>query len=248
MQGLIVQCTFMTDTSFKNHISVDCVIFSYDESENKLEVLLIEQKEPAAKSGSTYVPQFALPGDLVNEDESLDDAANRVLRELVHVEGLKLRQFYCFGDPMRVRHEKDKEWLAFYRSDPEARVITVSYYTVIRKGAIRVEPGSFAKNVVWRNVRRVPSLAFDHNQIVKKALEQLKESIYQNVIPQSLLPKKFTLRQLQDLYETVLNTQFDKRNFVKRIKRDDELILLGEKQKGVMHKPAQLYSFKTTRH
>ncbi len=238
----------MKRTSFKNHISVDCVIFGYNEEQNKLEVLLIEQMGPANQSLNNYVPQFALPGDLVNEEESLDFAANRVLRELVHVEGLRLKQFYSFGDPMRIKQDKDKEWLKFYRSDPDARVITVSYYTLIRKEAIKAEPGSFAKNVVWRNVKRVPPLAFDHNQIVKKALEELKEAIFQNHIPQSLLPKKFTLRQLQNLYEVVLNMTFDKRNFVKRFKRDEELILLGEKQKGVMHKPAQLYTFKSTKH
>jgi len=238
----------MKKTSFKNHISVDCVIFGYNEEQNKLELLLIEQKEPSQVAGNSYVPQFALPGDLVDEEESLDDAANRVLKELVHVEGIPLKQFYCFGDPNRVKQDKDKEWLKFYRSDPDARVITVSYYTLVRKEIIKAEPGSFAKNVVWRNVKRIPALAFDHNSIAKKALEELKESIYQNHIPQSLLPKKFTLRQLQNLYEVVLNMTFDKRNFVKRFKRDEELILLGEKQKGVMHKPAQLYTFKSTKH
>lgn len=234
----------MKSTSFKNHISVDCVIFGYNEEENKLEVLLIEQKEPSQNSTHPYVPQFALPGDLVNEEESLDDAAVRVLKELTHVEGLHLRQFFSFGDPMRVKQEKDIEWLKFYRSDPDARVITVSYYTLVRKEMINPEPGSFAKNVVWRNIKRVPPLAFDHNQIVKKATEDIRDRIYQNHIAHQLLPKKFTLRQLQNLYEVVLNTEFDKRNFVKRIKKDEELVPLNEKQKGVMHKPAQLYSFK----
>jgi 8-oxo-dGTP diphosphatase len=98
---------------------------------------------------------------------------------------------------------------------------------------------------VWRNIKRVPPLAFDHNQIVKKATEDIRDRIYQNDIAQQLLPKKFTLRQLQSLYEAVLNTAFDKRNFVKRIKKDEDLVALDEKQKGVMHKPALLYSFKT---
>jgi 8-oxo-dGTP diphosphatase len=235
----------MKNLSFKKHISVDCVIFGYNENDNKLEVLLIEQMEPSKNATHPYVPQFALPGDLVNEDESLDDAAIRVLKELTHVEGLQLRQFYSFGDPMRVKQDKDKEWLKFYRSDPEARVITVSYYTLVRKEIIKAMPGSFAKNVVWKNIKRVPALAFDHNQIVKKAIEDIQDRIYQNDIAQQLLPKKFTLRQLQNLYEVVLNIEFDKRNFIKRIKRDEELIHLDEKQKGVLHKPAQLFSFKT---
>lgn len=234
----------MSNTTFKNHISVDCVIFGYNEEENKLEVLLIEQKEPSQNGAHSYIPQFALPGDLVDEEESLDNAAVRVLKELTHVEGLHLRQFYSFGDPMRVKQEKDIEWLKFYRSDPNARVITVSYYTLVRKEMIQPSPGSFAKTVVWRNIKRVPALAFDHNQIVKKATDDIRDRIYQNDIAQQLLPKKFTLRQLQNLYEVVLNTEFDKRNFVKRIKKDEELVALNEKQKGVMHKPAQLYTFK----
>lgn len=234
----------MRKNSFKKHISVDCVIFGYDEENNKLEVLLIEQKEPSKRSSHEYTPQFALPGDLVNEEEGLDEAAERVLKELTHVEGLNLRQFYCFGDPMRVKQEKDKEWLKFYRSDPDARVITVAYYTLVRKEMIRPVPGSFARNVVWKNAKRIPPLAFDHNQIVKKAAEDLRKHLDSELIARELLPKKFTLRQLQNLYEVILNTSFDKRNFIKRFKRDDVLIELGEKQKGILYKPSMLYGFK----
>ncbi len=235
----------MKKSTFRKHLSVDCVIFGYDESNNKLEVLLIEQKDPAMQSAHKYRPQFAIPGDLIDEAESVDEAATRVLKELTHVEGLQLKQFQTFGDPMRVKQEKDKEWLAFYRSDPYARVVTIAYYTLVRKEMIRPVPGSFAKNVVWKNVKRVPPLAFDHNLIVKTALDDIRTRMHYNHIAEQLLPKKFTLRQLQNLYEVVLTTTFDKRNFIKRFKKDEELIELGEKQKGVLHKPAQLYSFKT---
>ncbi|MFN6082541.1 MAG: NUDIX domain-containing protein, partial [Bacteroidota bacterium] len=119
----------MKKSTFRKHLSVDCVIFGYDESNNKLEVLLIEQKDPALRTAHSYRPQFAIPGDLIDESESLDEAATRVLKELTHVEGLHLKQFHTFGDPMRVKQEKDKEWLAFYRSDPDARVVTIAYYT-----------------------------------------------------------------------------------------------------------------------
>jgi 8-oxo-dGTP diphosphatase len=237
----------MRKSTFRKHLSVDCVIFGYDESNNKLEVLLIEQKDPALRSAHAYRPQFAIPGDLIDESESLDEAATRVLKELTHVEGLHLKQFHTFGDPMRVKQEKDKEWLAFYRSDPDARVVTIAYYTLVRKEMIRPVPGSFAKNVVWKNVKRVPPLAFDHNLIVKTAIEDIRARMHYNHIAEQLLPKKFTLRQLQNLYEVILNTTFDKRNFIKRFKKDEELIELGEKQKGVLHKPAQLYAFKTRR-
>lgn len=237
----------MKKSTFRKHLSVDCVIFGYDESNNKLKVLLIEQKDPALKSAHAYRQQFAIPGDLIDESESLDEAATRVLKELTHVEGLHLKQFQTFGDPMRVKQEKDKEWLAFYRSDPDARVVTIAYYTLVRKEMIRPIPGSFAKNVVWKNVKRVPPLAFDHNLIVKTAIEDIRACMHYNHIAEQLLPKKFTLRQLQNLYEVILNTSFDKRNFIKRFKKDEELIELGEKQKGVLHKPAKLYAFKTRR-
>lgn len=237
----------MKPDSLKNHISVDCVIFGYNEQDNKLEVLLIEQKELPGNSAHPDVAHYALPGSLVNENESLDDAAVRVLAELTPAAGLHLHQFHSFGDPMRTKEEKDTGWLEFCHLDADARVITVSYYTLVRKDVIQAEPGSFAGNMVWRNTRRVPPLAFDHNQVVKKAIEDIRERIYQNDIAYQLLPKKFTLRQLQSLYEAVLNTGFDKRNFVKRIKKDEELIALDEKQTGVVHKPAHLYSFKVKR-
>lgn len=235
----------MRKSTFRKHLSVDCVIFGYDESNNKLEILLIEQKDPALSSAHAYRPQFAIPGDLIDESESLNEAATRVLKELTHVDGLHLKQFHTFGDPMRVKQDKDKEWLAFYRSDPDARVVTIAYYTLVRKEMIRPVPGSFAKNVVWKNVKRVPPLAFDHNLIVKTAIEDIRARMHYNHIAEQLLPKKFTLRQLQNLYEVILNTTFDKRNFIKRFKKDEELIELGEKQKGVLHKPAQLYAIKT---
>jgi len=234
----------MKKNSFRKHISVDCVIFGYDEEHDKLEVLLIEQKKPSKRSNHPYVPQFALPGDLVNEDEGLDEAAQRVLKELTHVEGLNLRQFRSFGDPLRVKQEKDREWLKFYRSDPDARVVTVGYYTMVRKEMIRPIPGSFAGNVVWKNTKRVPGLAFDHNLIVKTALDDLRKHMDSERIAQDLLPEKFTMRQLQNLYEVVLNTQFDKRNFIKRIRKDETVVELDEKQRGAMFKPARLYSFK----
>lgn len=234
----------MKKNSFRKHISVDCVIFGYDEEHDKLELLLIEQKNPHKKGHQSFVSQFALPGDLVNDEEGLDEAAKRVLNELTHVTGLNLRQFGCFGDPMRVKQDKDKEWLHLYRQDPEARVVTVAYYTLVRKEIIRPVPGSFAQNVVWKNAKRVPTLAFDHNLIVKQASAHLKRDFDNEMFAKELLPQKFTLKNLQNLYEVIFNTQLDKRNFIKRFKKEDNLVELSEKQKGIMFKPSKLYTFK----
>lgn len=234
----------MKKNSFRNHISVDCVIFGYDEQFNKLEVLLIEQKMPNIKNTESFVAQFALPGDLVNDEEDLSDAAQRVLDELTHVSGLNLRQSGCFGDPMRVKQPKDRAWLHLYRQDPDARVITVTYYTLVRKEMIRPVPGSFAQNVVWKNAKRVPSLAFDHNLIVKQAYHNLRRDFEKEMFAKALLPQKFTLKNLQNLYEVVFNTSFDKRNFIKRIKKENNLVELSEKQTGSTFKPSKLYRYK----
>jgi len=234
-------------TAFHNHVSVDCVIFGYDEVENKLQVLLIEQKEPEQSRKERFQAQYALPGDLVNEEESLEEAAERVLKELTSLQGLYLRQFYAFGDPGRVADEKDAEWLEGYRTDPKARVITIAFFSLVRIDKVQPAAGSFAKRTIWRSTRKIPKLAFDHNQILTKAINELKSYIDHPDVLTELLPKKFTLSQLQNLLQAISGIELDKRNFRKSLKSVDFLIELDEKQKGVLHKPARLYSFKKTR-
>jgi 8-oxo-dGTP diphosphatase len=228
---------------FQNHVSVDCVVLGYDELENKLQVLLIKQKNPNNNSSESFKQQFALPGDLIKEEESLDDAASRVLNELTHIRGLYLQQFYTFGEPNRVSDPKDAEWLKVYRKDPNARVITVAYVALVRIDHISPLAGSFAENTIWRSVKKIPKLAFDHNQILTKALEIIRAHPEQHIVGRELLPAKFTLSQLQNLYEAISNVVLDKRNFRKSIKNAEYLVQLDEKQKGVLHKPAQYYSF-----
>lgn len=229
---------------FQNYVSVDCVVLGYDEVENKLQVLLIKQKNPNKANLESFKSQYAIPGDLIKDDESLDEAANRVLNELTHIKGIYLQQFYTFGEPNRVSDPKDADWLKSYRKDPNARVITVAYVALVRIDHISPQAGSFAENTVWRSVKKVPKLAFDHNQILIKALELIREHPEQHIVGRELLPPKFTLSQLQNLYEAISNVTLDKRNFRKSIKNADYLIPLDEKQKGVLHKPAQFYSFK----
>jgi hypothetical protein len=98
--------------------------------------------------------------------------------------------------------------------------------------------------VVWKNAKRVPSLAFDHNLIVKQAYTNLRRDFEEEMFAKALLPQKFTLKNLQNLYEVIFNTILDKRNFIKRIKKEDNLTELSEKQKGTMFKPSKLYTFK----
>lgn len=218
------------------HVSVDCVIFGFDD--DKLKVLLIEQAHPNKETH-----RLALPGDLVFENEGLDEAAARVLNELTRLKGIFLRQFHAFGNPDRVSNDKDKEWLETYRTDPNARVITIAYFSLVKMEEYNPGTGSFAAASNWVDIHNVPELAFDHNQILDKALEALREEINHNRIGLDLLPKKFTLSQLQRLYEVILDRPLDKRNFRKSIKKMHHIKALDERQTGVNHKPAQLYKF-----
>lgn len=219
------------------NVSVDCVVFGFDE--NQLKVLLIEQD----KLSEHHVPMIALPGDHVIEGEDLDAAAARVLKELTGLEGLFLKQFQAFGNPNRTKSEKDATWLRQFRKNPEAQVITIGYYSLVRMEDMHPVASSFAKNAEWFDINDIPELAFDHNIIFDSALEHLRSDTESYHISFELLPKKFTLAQLQHLHELILNKKLDKRNFRKSIKKLDELIPLNEKQKGVYHKPAQLFSF-----
>lgn len=219
------------------NVSVDCVVFGY--SNGQLKVLLIKRKAIANVS----TEQFALPGDLVREDESLDRAAEKILFRLTKIKGIYLEQFYTFGDPNRVAALKDQEWLRAFRKEPEARVITVAYYALVKSEDYTPMPSSFAGETQWTPIDEVPVLAFDHNIILEKAYAHLKENLVEKQIGFELLPEKFTLSELQHFYETLLDIKYDKRNFRKNLKSQKYLKKLDEKVKGQAHRPAQLYTY-----
>ncbi len=228
-------------TEIKNlnpNVSVDCVVFGFDNS--KLNVLLIEQK--LQDKGKI---QLALPGDLILNDEGLDEAANRVLKEITQLEGIFLKQFHSFGDPVRVQDIKDLEWLQSFRENPQARVITVAYFALVKMGDFEPEASGFAERVFWCDIKKVPSLAFDHDSILSQAWERLKGDFEYKKTGFELLPEKFTLSQVQKLYEIILDKELDKRNFRKKILKENLVSPTNEKQKGVLHKPAMLYEIKT---
>jgi 8-oxo-dGTP diphosphatase len=211
------------------------VVFGFDNEH--LKVLLIQQKLP-----SSSVLRFALPGDLILDNESLDTSANRILKEISGLEGIFLKQFKTFGDPARVRDIKDLEFLKSYRKNPQARVITVAYFALVRMGNLKPEASSFAEKTFWQDVENLPALAFDHNKIITQALEKLRHSFIRDKTGFELLPEKFTLGQIQRLYEVILGESLDKRNFRKKILKEELVIATKQKQKGVLHKPALLYT------
>ena len=209
---------------FDSIFSIDCVIFGFDEGE--LKILLIERNvEP-------FKDWWALPGYLVEQEESLDNAAERILYELTGLKGIYMDQFYTFGDVNR---------------HPQGRVITVGYYAMIRlsgnKDLKPVPITNYAKKAVWTPLADLSKLAFDHDKIFGRAFEKIRNRISYQPIAFELLPEKFTLTQLQHLYEVILNKKLDKRNFRKKMLNYGILKELDEKQKGVSYRAAKLYKF-----
>jgi 8-oxo-dGTP diphosphatase len=219
------------------NLSTDCVIFGFDFE--KLNVLLIDRGENHKNKGN----RLALPGNLIYNDENLDMAASRVLNELTGLKNIYLEQVGAFGDPDRISKESDQEWLKSIRAQPEARVITVAYYSLVKMEDYQPQASSFAKTVEWHRVDSITELAFDHFEIFQSALKKLKEKIKIQPIGFNLLPEKFTLGQLHKLYEAILEKPIDKRNFRRKIMKLDILTNLNEKQIGVPHKPSQYYKF-----
>jgi 8-oxo-dGTP diphosphatase len=201
-------------------LTVDCVVFGYDEAE--LRVLLI-QRDIAPFEG-----RWALPGGFVHMNETLEQAARRELEEETGVANVYLEQLYTFGDVDR---------------DPRERVVSVAYYALVGLPEHRVQAASDARNVAWFAVSETPRLAFDHERILETALARLKAKVRYQPIGFELLPGKFTLTQLQRLYETVLETPLDKRNFRKKILGMGLLEELDEIEQDVARRAARLYRF-----
>ena len=230
--------------SLNPNVSVDCVVFGYESGQ--LKVLLIQRD--ASRENDRSALSWTLPGDLIQNNENLDQAADRVLKELTSLDQVYLRQFGAFGDPNRVKNPSDKVWLEKMRAFPEARVITVAYFALVNIHDFHPQPAYFAVDVQWHTIDHLPKLAFDHNYIFEEALKALRERVEHSPIVFELLPDKFTLSQVQELYEVILDTTFDKRNFRRKILAENILEPLREKQQGVSHKPARLYKLKDENH
>jgi ADP-ribose pyrophosphatase YjhB (NUDIX family) len=201
-------------------LTVDCVVFGFDEGD--LKVLLIE------RALAPFKGKWALPGGFVGMDETLDEAARRELQDETGIKELYLEQLYAFGDVDR---------------DPRERVISVAYYALVKLGDYRVKAATDAKDAAWFPVSDVPALAFDHDKILEVALARLKAKVRYQPIGFELLPPKFTLSQLQHLYEVVLARPLDKRNFRKKIHAMSLLIQLDATEREVAHRAARFYRF-----
>jgi 8-oxo-dGTP diphosphatase len=205
---------------FQFGLSVDCVVFGYHEK--KLKVLLIK------RGAAPFKGKWALPGDLVYPNENIDVAAKRILKDLTGINNLFMEQTLVYGQVDR---------------HPAGRVITTGYYALIDISKHDPSASAWADGVYWMDFDELPDLAFDHDKILNDAVEILRTSVRHKPIGFELLPVKFALAQLQELYEAILDEKYDKANFRKRIVSQDLLIDLKEMQKGVPHRPARLYSF-----
>jgi len=220
------------------HISVDCVIFGF--STSQLKVLLIK-RDYTDRSGIFY-RDLKLPGDFITLDEDLDKAASRTLEELTGLRDIYLEQFAVFGDPGRLSMPVDREWLRDTTGMEIRRVVTSAYFSLINMNDTDRDI-AIKNNAVWVDVKQIPKLAFDHGLIIQSGLCHLQKTLRNEPIGFELLPDRFTIRELQTLYEVVLDCRLDNRNFRKKILRSSYLIQLNEKQSGVAHKPAYYYRF-----
>lgn len=199
-------------------ISVDCVIFGFDE--NKLKVLLIRSDL------KKYIQKWSLLGDLIKINEDLDDAAYRILNERTGLANVYLEQVHTFGHAKR---------------HPAGRVVTVAYCSLIN---IQHHQLNILENELhWHDVKSVTDLAFDHQEIFDTCYKRLQKRIQEHPLGFNLLPKKFSLRELQNLYEAILDAKMDRRNFRKKFLSMDFLTDLGELETDVPHRPGKLYQF-----
>lgn len=200
-------------------VTVDCVIFGYDQS--SLKVLVIKCKSEPFKG------QYSLLGDIVFADESLDQSAIRILKQRAGLEDIYMEEVKAFS--AQDRHPLD-------------RVITVAYYSLMKIGQHEIKDAQ-DRELQWIDLSEAKDMAFDHDLILKTSIERLKVRLRDRPIGFNLLPKKFTLNQLQNLYETILDMKLDKRNFRRKLNSLDLLVDLDETQEDVSHRPAKLYSF-----
>lgn len=210
----------ISERSVMNAITIDCVIFGFDKG--SLEVLLVEHAEGIRKG------EWALPGGWILENESIDNAAHRLLADLTGLDNIYLEQLKAFGEPDRF---------------PLGRVITIGYYALVKREDYNVQAGFTASDAKWYKIADVTSLIYDHSEILKYSLMNLQRRVRQAPIGFNLLPEKFTLFELMQLYEEILGVEMDKSNFRRKILRMKLLVPLDEKQKDVSHRAAQLYEF-----
>lgn len=238
MTSLILMETKEETCKYLDHISLDCVVFGFHS--NQLKVLVLHMKTTG---------EWVLPGGFVYEDESIEVAANRVLKVRTGLDEIFLRQFNVFSDPHRSRRNPAVSDLIFSgQTYPDAswfdkRFISVGFYALVEFSQVQPQPDELSDICEWVNLDKIGKLILDHNLILNKALETLRLQLTFQPIGYNLLPEKFTMSELRKLYETILGKELDRRNFQRKILAYDILIRLDEVRQGVAHKAPGLYKF-----
>ena len=223
---------------FLPSISVDCVIFGFHA--NQLKVLLLKPE---------HNKQWALPGGFVYKDEDVEEAATRILEHRTQLKDIFLKQFHLFGSTKRTRQKHARKLLK-ESGIPDVenhwimqRFVSIGYYALVEYA--KVDPGhdEISTECSWKDLKTLPDLIIDHNQIIEKALETLRHHLNYEPIGYNLLPEEFTIKDLQSIYETILGKKLDRRNFQRKILSYG---ILDKKEKlfsGGAHKAPFLYSF-----
>jgi len=201
-------------------LSIDCLIFGFRHGE--LDVLLIKHGEGISKG------RWALPGGWIRYNESIDDAASRLLTSLTGVSNIFLEQLRAFGEVDRY---------------PGKRVITIAYFALINADHYSLSAGFTASDAQWFRIHEIPRLPYDHARILKIGFQHLQHKVRHEPIGFNLLPKKFTLNDILKLYEAILETEMDKPNFRRKLLNMNLLVPCDEKQRDVSHRAASFYRF-----
>ena len=224
---------------FLPSLSIDCVIFSFHDHQLKVLLLKIKHQE-----------KWSLPGGFILKEEHTDNAATRVLKERTGLDKVFLQQFHVFGEPDRsdtsihtnnmkkehIEFESDTHWIL-------QRFVTIGYYALVAFSDVSPLPDELSEDCKWWDFQTLPVLMMDHRQILEKALDALRLHINYHPVGYNLLPRRFTMPQLQKLYETILGKKLDRRNFQRKILGYQILKRLKEKKQGVAYKSPYLYSF-----
>lgn len=223
---------------FLPSVSIDNVIFGFHE--NELSVLLLQLKSNK---------KWALPGGHIFKNEEMDDAAARILKDRTGLSNLFLQQFQVFGSTKRTREEVLKELLKMVGvtiSDESwilQRFISIGYYALVRYDKVNPHPDELSVQCTWRNLQTLPELIFDHKEIIEKALQTMRLQLNYQPIGYNLLPREFTLKNLQVIYETLLGRKLDRSNFNRKILSYGVLDRKEKHYSGAAHKAPFLYSF-----
>lgn len=233
----------ITDHYLKGHekylrnISVDCIIFGFHD--NELKVLLLHAK---------YARLWALPGGFIKKPEHMDDAAKRILKERTGLDEIYMQQFYVFSAPERSTKKINQQFLKNVGVKATEnwmfeRFITVGYSALVDFSKVQPVADVFSNACEWFNMNDIPEMLLDHRDILNKALENLQSQLNYYPVGYNLLPEKFTMPELQKLYETILDKHLDRRNFQRKIVGTGVLKRLNETKKGVAHKAPWYYKF-----